>query len=53
MVCGNSGICDLPQSYKPPFQVNITCHDHHMHSKKSSPPGEVVGTEFAGPTGIT
>ena len=33
------GICDLPQSYKPPFQVNITCHDYHLQSKKSSPPG--------------
>lgn len=36
-----SGIYDLPQSYKPPFQVNIACHDHRMQSNKSSPPGQI------------
>ena len=30
---------DLPRKYKPPFQVKITCGEHQMHSKKSTPPG--------------
>eukprot|EP00434_Breviolum_minutum_P008242 symbB.v1.2.007271.t1/scaffold442.1/size205228/9 len=35
------GIVDLPRKYKPPFQVKITCGEHEMHSKKSTPPGNI------------
>ncbi|CAK9035332.1 unnamed protein product [Durusdinium trenchii] len=35
------GICNLPKTYKPPFQVKITCNGHQLLTKKSTPPSNI------------
>lgn len=34
---------DLPKTYKPPYQVKVTCLDYHLTSKRSTAPSGPKG----------